>query len=459
MIESKKQISIISELSHIIKDKQLKYFIKTFGCQMNEKQSETLCGVLETIGYEETTDETQADFVLYNTCTVRENAELKVYGRLGHLKSFKRKNPNLIIALCGCMMQQETTVEEIKKTQKHVDIIFGTFNFHKLPELIKSFLETKETIIDIWEEHKEIVEDLPTHRKYDFKACVNIMYGCNNFCSYCIVPYVRGRERSRKPEDIVIEVENLVKEGAKEIMLLGQNVNSYGIGLEEKVSFPELLKMLNEIEGLERIRFMTSHPKDFTDELIYAIRDYDKVCNYVHLPVQAGSNDVLEKMNRKYTREDYIGKIKKLKEIIPEVTVSTDIIVGFPGETEEDFDDTINMLKEVKYNSAFMFLYSKRTGTPAATMDSHIEEHIMKKRFNRLSDTLDEVMYENATAQIGKTLKVLVEDESRSKDGVISGRSDTNYIVHFKGDKNLIGSLVNVKIVNAKTYYLMGQLI
>ena len=363
--------------------KKKKYFILTMGCQMNAHDSEKLSFMLTDMGYEQTETENEADFILYNTCCVRENAEEKVYGRLGYLKHYKESNKDITIALCGCMMQQETVIAKIKKTFKNVDIVFGTFNIYKLPSLMLTNMETGETVFDIWQEHGEIMEDFESIRKIPFKASVNIMYGCNNFCSYCIVPYVRGRERSRRPDDILKEVKKLASEGVKEIMLLGQNVNSYGKTLEEPVSFAKLLRMINKVEGIERIRFMTSHPKDLSDELIEAMRDCDKVCNYLHLPVQSGSSAVLEKMNRRYTKEQYLTLVDKIKKAIPDILISTDIIVGFPGETEEDFLETLDVVDKVGYSTAFTFLYSKRTGTPAAVMENQIPEEVAKERFNR----------------------------------------------------------------------------
>ena len=364
--------------------KKKKYFILTMGCQMNAHDSEKLSFMLTDMGYEQTETENEADFILYNTCCVRENAEEKVYGRLGYLKHYKESNKDITIALCGCMMQQETVIAKIKKTFKNVDIVFGTFNIYKLPSLMLTNMETGETVFDIWQEHGEIMEDFESIRKIPFKASVNIMYGCNNFCSYCIVPYVRGRERSRRPDDILKEVKKLASEGVKEIMLLGQNVNSYGKTLEEPVSFAKLLRMINKVEGIERIRFMTSHPKDLSDELIEAMRDCDKVCNYLHLPVQSGSSAVLEKMNRRYTKEQYLTLVDKIKKAIPDILISTDIIVGFPGETEEDFLETLDVVDKVGYSTAFTFLYSKRTGTPTAVMENQIPEEVAKERFNRL---------------------------------------------------------------------------
>lgn len=436
-----------------------KMFISTYGCQMNARDSEKIDGMLKDMGYIDAEDEKDADFIIYNTCCVRENAENKVYGNLGYLKPAKEKNPNLRIALCGCMMQQDTVIETIKKTYKHVDIVFGTFNLYKLPELMYANIEVNEPIFDVWKEHKEIIEDLPSIRKNKFKASVNIMFGCNNFCSYCIVPYVRGRERSRKSEDIIKEIKELVADGVIEIMLLGQNVNSYGKGLEEDIDFAKLLRKVNEIEGLERIRFMTSHPKDLSDELIYAIRDCDKICNYLHLPFQAGNNDVLRKMRRNYTKEHYLGLIEKLKKEIPDIALTTDIIVGFPGETSEQVDDTIDVIKKVRFNGAFTFIYSKRTGTPAAKMEVTSDDDQIKKDFNRVLDALNPIIYELNKEKVGKTYKVLAEGVSQDEQ-YITGRLEDNSLVHFKaGMRNIIGEIVEVKIVDCKTFYLIGELI
>ncbi|MPM60715.1 tRNA-2-methylthio-N(6)-dimethylallyladenosine synthase [bioreactor metagenome] len=376
---------------------------------MNARDSEKLSGMLTAMGYTETKEENEADFVIYNTCCVRENAENKVYGKLGYLKHLKESNPNLKIALCGCMMQQESVISTIKSKYKFVNIVFGTFNIYKLPELLKTQMDTGETVIDIWEKEKGEVENLPELRKYSFKASVNIMYGCNNFCSYCIVPYVRGRERSREPEDIINEVSKLACSGTKEITLLGQNVNSYGKTLDRPFSFAELLRRINEIEGLERIRFMTSHPKDISDDLILAIKDCDKVCKSIHLPFQSGSSLILKKMNRNYTKEKYLEIIRKLKEAIPEITISTDIIVGFPGETEEDFNETIDVVNKVGFCAAFTFIYSKRTGTPAAVMPDQLPEEVINERFPRLLKTVDYSLHKTNEKQVGKTELILVE--------------------------------------------------
>ena len=350
--------------------------VHTFGCQMNARDSEKLLGVLKEIGYLETEDEDMSDFVIYNTCTVRENANLKVYGRLGHLKNVKKKNPHMLIAMCGCMMQEPDVVEKIRESYKFVDIVFGTFNIYEMAKLIYNRITSGSQVIDIWEKTKDIVEELPTQRKYPFKSGVNIMYGCNNFCTYCIVPYVRGREISREPKDIIMEIERLVKDGVKEVMLLGQNVDSYGKTLDNPVTFAELLREIDKIEGLNRIRFMTPHPKDISEDIVEAIRDSDKICNHIHFPLQSGSTRLLKLMNRKYTKERYLEQVEMIRRILPDVSITTDIIVGFPGETEEDFLDTVDVVRKAKFDSAYTFIYSKRTGTPAAKMDKIGRAHV-----------------------------------------------------------------------------------
>ncbi len=434
-----------------------KMYCVTMGCQMNAHDSEKLKGMLLEMGYEEADNEDNADFVIYNTCCIRANAEEKVYGKLGWLKNRKRKEPELIVAICGCMTQQDTVIEKIHKTYNFVDIIFGTFNLYKLPELLVSRIESGSEVCDIWKEHGEIVEDLPTVREHKYKSSVNIMYGCNNFCTYCIVPYVRGRERSREVDDILKEIKELVSDGVKEVMLLGQNVNSYGKTLENPESFAELLRKINEIDGLERIRFMTSHPKDLSDELIDAMRDCDKVCKYLHLPVQSGSSKILEKMNRRYTKEKYLELVDKIKAEIPDIMLSTDIIVGFPGETEEDFQETLDIIKKVKYSTAFTFIYSKRTGTPAATMEDQIPEDIVKDRFDRMLHILNPIIHEVNNSQVGKVIDVLVEEVSKNDEKIMTGRGDNNSLIHFEGSKDLIGQIIKVKIIDNKTFYLIGE--
>jgi tRNA-2-methylthio-N6-dimethylallyladenosine synthase len=455
--ESLKQKKIMDELSKQIKAKGLKYHVSTFGCQMNAHDSEKLKGILEEIGYEATDNEKDADFVIYNTCCVRENAELKVYGRLGALKNNKKHKPNMLIALCGCMMQQDTVIKEIKRAYKHVDILFGTHNLYKLAELIQTRLETGKMVIDIWENYKEIVEDLPSIRKFKFKASVNVMFGCNNFCTYCIVPYVRGRERSRKPQDIINEIQGLVDDGVKEITLLGQNVNSYGKNLEQPISFARLIQEIEKIDGLEKIRFMTSHPKDLSDELIEVIGKSKKLCSHIHLPFQSGSTRILKKMNRKYTKESYLELVKKIKEVRPDAALTTDIIVGFPGETEEDFLETLDVVKQVEFDNAFTFLYSIRTGTPAATMEDQVPENVAKERFNRLLDVLNDIVNKKSLEKVGGIYNVLVEHINKQDENLVSGRLGSNHLVHFKGSKDLIGKIVPVKIIESKVYYLIGE--
>ena len=451
-----KMRAYLSELEQKTGQKQ-SYFVLTTGCQMNAHDSEKLAGMLENMGYVESPAEENADFVIYNTCCIRENAEEKVYGRLGRLKYYKGKNKNMKIAICGCMTQQDIVIEKLQKSYKYVDIVFGTFNLYKLPELLYNSMQTEGTLFDIWKDAGEIIEDIPTLYKNTFQASVNIMYGCENFCSYCIVPYVRGKERSRKPEDIIHEIEKLVKNGTKEVMLLGQNVNSYGKNLETPFSFAKLLQKINEIDGLERIRFMTSHPKDLSDELIETMKNCKKVCNYIHLPIQSGSSTILKKMNRRYTKEQYLELVKKLKSAIEDITISTDIIVGFPEETEEDFQQTLDVVRQVKYCTAFTFIYSKRSGTPAAKMENQIPEEIVKDRFNRLLEVLNPIVEEIHKKQIGTVAEVLVEEVSKQNSNILTGRTENNILVHFEGEKELIGSILPVKIIDSKTFYVIGE--
>ena len=429
--------------------------ITTFGCQMNARDSEKLVGILERIGYAEVAEE-NADFVIYNTCTVRENANLRVYGRLGYLHSLKKKNPHMMIGLCGCMMQEPQVVEKLKKSYSFVNLIFGTHNIYKFAELVVSSLLSKRMIIDIWKDTDKIVEDLPVERKYPFKSGVNIMFGCNNFCSYCIVPYVRGRERSRNPKDIVREIERLVKDGVVEVMLLGQNVNSYGKNLEEPMTFAQLLTEIEKIEGLERIRFMTSHPKDLSDELIEVMKNSKKICKHLHLPLQSGSSDILQKMNRRYDKEKYLNLVEKIRTAIPDISLTTDIIVGFPGETEEDFLETVDVVEKVRYDSAFTFIYSKRTGTPAAVMENQIPEDVVKDRFNRLLEKVQTIGREMSARDTGKVMEVLVEEQNSQDKHLMTGRLSNNLLVHFEGDPSLIGQLCQVRLDECRGFYYMG---
>ncbi len=438
--------------------RKLTYCVTTFGCQMNARDSEKLVGILEEVGYVEA-DEKHADFVIFNTCTVRENANDRVYGRLGQLSRRKKENKAMLIGLCGCMMQEEVVVEKLQKSYRYVDLIFGTHNIFKFAELLSTRLESERMVIDIWDGTDEIVEDLPSERKFSFKSGVNITFGCNNFCSYCIVPYVRGRERSRKPEDIVKEIKGLVTDGVVEIMLLGQNVNSYGKTLDTPTSFAELLSKIEEIDGLERVRFMTSHPKDLSDELIQVMKDSKKICKHLHLPLQSGSTRVLDKMNRVYTKEHYLNLVKKIKEAIPDISLTTDIIVGFPGETEEDFLETLDVVEKVQYDSAFTFIYSKRTGTPAASMENQVSEDVVKHRFDRLLKRVQEISAEVMSKHEGSIQKVLVESENEHDEALMTGRLSNNILVHFKGDKSLIGSIVDVELSECKGFYYIGKLV
>ena len=462
--EEEKQLFYIDKCREIIKQKEnnlgrkLTACVVTFGCQMNFKDSEKLVGILTEMGYEETDDE-HADLVLYNTCTVRENANFKIYGRLGYLSKIKEKNPDMIVGLCGCMMQEKHVVDKLNKSYRFIDLIFGTHNLYNFAELMYERLSENHKVEEILDGTDKIVEDLPTIRKYSFKSGVNIMFGCNNFCSYCIVPYVRGRERSRKPEDIVKEVEKLVSEGVVEVMLLGQNVNSYGKTLDDPISFAELLRRVTEVEGLKRIRFMTSHPKDLSDELIETMHSSEKICKQFHLPMQSGSNRILKEMNRHYTREDYLEIVRKLRESVPDIGLSTDIIVGFPGETEEDFLDTLELIKECRFDSVFTFIYSKRTGTPAAEMPNQVEESVIKDRFNRLLKVVNQISNEKINEKLGETVEVLIEEKNEKLDNYISGRLSNNTVVHVPGDESLIGTIQNVKLNEAKGFYYMGEIV
>lgn len=432
--------------------------VVTFGCQMNARDSEKLCGVLRNAGFQ-LIEEEDADFCIYNTCTVRDNANQRVYGRLGHQNSLKKKNPYKRVALCGCMMQEPSVIEKIQKSYRFVDLIFGTHNLYKFPELLCTMYRSDRMIIDIWKDSEDIVETLPVDRKYSFKSGINIMFGCNNFCSYCIVPYVRGREKSREPKDIVQEIEKLVEDGVVEVMLLGQNVNSYGQGLNPPMSFANLLREINRIDGLQRIRFMTPHPKDLSDDLIQAMKECDKVCRHLHLPLQSGSTQILKRMNRKYTKEQYLNLVCKIKDQLPDVSLTTDIIVGFPGETHEDVDETIDVIKQVKFDNAFTFIYSKRTGTPAAAMDNQVPDEVAHKEFDRVLKVVQDTAKERVARMEGKTEEVLCEEINAQDNTLITGRCSNNTIVHFKGDSSLIGQIVTVKMLECHGFYYMGELI
>jgi tRNA-2-methylthio-N6-dimethylallyladenosine synthase len=456
------QFLYIEKIKHInaektaIDKKQFKYDIRIFGCQMNEHDAEKLAGMLEEMGYVKVSEGEPADIVIFETCCVRENAEEKIYGHLGMLKPSKGDNKG-VIAVTGCMMQQPHVVEKIKKSYRHVDIVFGTHNLHAFPELLYKHLTTGKRVFDIWDAEGLTVEGVPSARADRVKAWVNIVLGCNNYCSYCIVPYVRGRERSRRKEDIVSEVEKLAGLGYKEITLLGQNVNSYGNDLGMKDGFASLLYALNDIKGIERIRFMTSHPKDLSDSLITAMKELPSLCEHLHLPFQSGSSRILKEMNRKYTKGHYLGLIDKVREAIPDIAFTTDIIVGFPGETEEDFRHTLDVVEKVRFDQAFTFLYSKRTGTKAAKLENQVSEEIKKERFGRLLKLQNMIGNEINLEYEGKSVEVLVEGRSRQNSAMYTGRTRKYKLVNFSCESDLTGQLVNVEIVKAWPFWLEGR--
>ena len=433
--------------------------VTTFGCQMNARDSEKLLGILTRIGYVSTESEEEADFVIYNTCTVRDNANQRVYGRLGFLNSLKRKKPHLKIALCGCMMQEHSVIEKIRRSYRFVDLIFGTHNIFKFAQLLVAMFENQEMIIDIWQETDQIVEDLPVSRKYPYKSGINIMFGCNNFCSYCIVPYVRGRERSRDPKEIIREIEHLVADGVVEVMLLGQNVNSYGKNLEEPITFAQLLREVEQIEGLQRIRFMTSHPKDLSDELIEVMRQSTKICRHLHLPVQAGSDRILKAMNRRYTKDQYLALVDKIKTAMPDIAITTDIIVGFPGETLADVEETIDVVRRVQYDNAFTFIYSKRTGTPAAAMDNQVPEEVVREGFDKLLKVVQDTARERAARLQGQVMEAFVEEVNEQDASLLTGRLSNNMLVHFPAGNIRIGQLVQVSLDTCHGFYYTGHVI
>lgn len=431
----------------------------TFGCQMNARDSEKLAGVLEAAGYEIHEDDEAADFLIYNTCTVRDNANQRVYGHLGVANGNKRRNPHMKVALCGCMMQEASVIEKLKTSYRFVDLIFGTHNLYKFPEyLTRVFENPGEMLIDIWKDTDQIVETLPVERKYRFKSGINIMFGCNNFCSYCIVPYVRGREKSREPRDIIQEIERLVADGVVEIMLLGQNVNSYGKNLTEPITFAQLLEQVCEIEGLQRVRFMTSHPKDLSDELIEVMKHNPKVCRHLHLPLQSGSTKILTAMNRRYTKESYLALAQKIRRELPDMAITTDIIVGFPGETAADVDETIDVVKQVEFDNAFTFIYSKRTGTPAAAMENQVPEEEVKKNFDRLLQVVQETARNRVSRYQGQVMDALVEEINEHDPHLVNGRLSNNTIVHFPGNAELIGKIVPVYLKECRGFYYMGEM-
>ena len=459
--EIEKQLEFIVKVKEINNGKNLKYNILTMGCQLNENDSEKISGMLSQMGYLETDNQEEANIFIINTCCVRENAEEKLFGKLGELKKLKEKN-NAIIAICGCMMQEKHIQEKLKKSYPYVDIIFGTHTLHKFPEDLYTKIIEKKKIKDILDIEGEIYEGLPIKRNDNYRASVMIMYGCNNFCSYCIVPYVRGRERSREPEDIINEIKGLAKEGYKEITLLGQNVNSY-LKSEGKSkngvinSFAELLYAVNEIDGIEKISFISPHPKDFTDDVIKAVAECDKVSKLIHLPLQSGSTKVLKKMNRKYTKEQYLNLVEKMRKEIPNVVFSTDIIVGFPEETDEDFEGTLDVVRKVNYEQIFMFIYSRRVGTVADKNPNQVPEEIKHKRFDRLKELFEEKVDENNKKYIGTMQKVLVEGLSKTNPNMLTARTDSNKVIVFEGNKELIGKTINLEIISDHKWYLKGR--
>ncbi|MCI8760072.1 MAG: tRNA (N6-isopentenyl adenosine(37)-C2)-methylthiotransferase MiaB [Clostridia bacterium] len=463
-IEEQKFYSL--KIKEMNQNKTLKYFILTMGCQLNENDSEKLCGILEQMGYQKTDIQSQADLVVLNTCCVRENAEDKLFGKLGELKRQKEER-GIMIAIGGCMMQEKHITAKIKESYPFVDILFGTHTLYKFPENLYRALKEKKKLEDIIDIEGKIYEGLPIKRNSNIKASVTIMNGCNNFCSYCIVPYVRGRERSRKPKDIIEEVKELAKQGYQEITLLGQNVNSYLRVEQEKAiefepyqgvhSFATLLKAINKIEGIKRIRFLSPHPKDFTNDVIEAIATCEKVCKLVHLPLQSGNSKVLKEMNRKYTKKQYLELVEKMRQTIPNLTLSTDIIVGFPGETEEEFEDTLDVVRKVKFEQVYMFLYSRRVGTPADKMENQILEEQKHIRFNKLKDLVESQIEENNQKYVGTMQKVLVEGESKNNKDLLTGRTDSNKVVIFEGNQDLIGQVIELKIVSEHMWYLKGE--
>ena len=466
--ESLKQLEFIDQAKEKVAalekelGRKLTACVVTFGCQMNARDSEKLLATLKLAGYEESESE-DADFVIYNTCSVRDNADQRVLGRLGQTSNFKKKNPHMKIAICGCMMQEEGAVEKIQKSYRFVDLIFGTHNIYKFAELLNTVLDSDRMIIDIWKDTNKIVEDLPVFRKYPYKSGVNIMFGCNNFCTYCIVPYVRGRERSRSPKDIIRECEKLANDGVKEVMLLGQNVNSYGNDFSDdnpdKISFAKLLEMVCEVEGIERVRFMTPHPKDFSDELLDVIARNPKIARHIHLPLQAGNSEILRRMNRKYTKESYLELALKIRDKLPDVAITTDIIVGFPGETKEAVLDTIDVIRQVKFDNAFTFIYSKRPGTPAASFEDQVPEEVVKENFDMLLKVVQETAKEQTAKLQGRTETVLVEGVNEHDKSLLTGRMSNNTLVHFPGGKELIGEFVSVSLDECHGFYYLGKLV
>ncbi len=434
------------------------YLIRTYGCQMNEHDTEVMKGLFEQMGYQSTEDKLQADVILLNTCAIRENAEDKVFGELGHLKTLKAEKPGLILGVCGCMSQEEAVVNRILQKHSFVDLIFGTHNIHRLPALLKEAYYSKEMVVEVWSKEGDIIENLPKKRE-GIRAWVNIMYGCDKFCTYCIVPFTRGKERSRRPEDVLAEVRDLARQGFQEITLLGQNVNAYGKDFEDlEYTFANLMDDIRKID-VPRIRFTTSHPRDFDDHLVEVLGKKGNLVEHIHLPVQSGNNEILKKMSRKYSREHYLELVSKIKAAIPDVVLTTDIIVGFPGETDEQFEDTLALVKEVGFDSAYTFIYSPREGTPAASMEDNVPMDVKKQRLYRLNEELGKLGKISNEKLRGQVVEVLVEGESKNNPDVLSGRSRTNKLIHFAGGKELIGKTVYVKVTEPQTWVLKGELV
>ena len=460
---SRKQVDHLKDAFEIPSDmvsvgKGKTYYIHTYGCQANERDGETLAGIFEMMGYTAAKEIEEADVILLNTCAIRENAEEKVFGKVGYVKNLKKKKPNLIFGLCGCMAQEEVVIKRILEKHPHIDLIFGTHNIHRLPTLLKEAMFSKEMVVEVWSKEGDVIENTPVTRANGHKAWVNIMYGCNKFCTYCIVPYTRGKERSRLMDDIIEEVKGLKADGYQEITLLGQNVNSYGKDLEEDYDFATLLEEVAKT-GIARIRFTTSHPWDFSREMIEIINQYDNIMPYIHLPVQSGNTEILKLMGRRYTREQYLELFHMIKEVMPDCSITTDIIVGFPGETDEDFEETLDVVRKARYDSAFTFIYSKRSGTPAATMPDQVPEDVVKERFDRLLNLVNEISREKTKHLEGTVQSVLVEELNKKIPGYVTGRLSNNSVVHFEGCKELIGKIVDVNLKEAKGFYYMGEMV
>lgn len=446
----------VEELKKLVFNR--KYFIKTYGCQANVRDEETIRGILEEVGYTSTDDVTAADLIIVNTCAVRENAEDKVYGEIGNIKYLRKKNKELIIAICGCMVEQPEILQKVVATYPEVNLFFGTHEINQLPDLIYKTMTTKDRVIAIESKPGEVIENRCTRRLNKYKAFVNIIYGCDKFCSYCIVPYTRGRERSRKFADVLRECQELIDTGYQEITLLGQNVNAYGKDLDEGHDFADLLEEVAKL-GIPRLRFTTSHPWDFSSKMIDVIAKYDNIMKFIHLPVQSGNNEILAKMGRRYTREDYLKLVDEMRKKIPGLSLSTDIIVGFPNETEEQFLDTCSLVDIVKYEAAFTFIYSPRKGTPAAKMQDDVDYKTKSSRFKELVNHLEKNFEEKSQLMVGKTYKILVDGPSKTDDSMLSGYTEENKLVHFKGDESLIGKIIKVKIIESHTYSLIGEIV